>query len=132
MIRAILLLIFVTIQTVVLCQNTPINDSLRLGTMLENSPIYKGGYSNLIRFIEENFLYPESAKIDSIEGVVYVSFKIETDGSTSEHKIVKGIREDLNAEALRLAKMITFEKSAYHGGVPVRIQFFLPITFKLP
>ncbi|MDY9919534.1 MAG: energy transducer TonB [Proteiniphilum sp.] len=83
------------------------------------------------KFINENLRYPESAKKDRIEGKIFVSFWIDTLGYTSEHKITKGIRPDLDEEALRVARLIKFDKPAINRGKPIGICFQLPITFRL-
>lgn len=108
-------------------KDTLVNDEW-LVMYIENPPVHKG---NLITFIQEQVNYPETAKIDSIEGKVFVSFWIDTIGNTVENKVVKGIREDVNNEALRVASLIKFEKPAMQGGKPIRVPYTVPIVFKL-
>jgi len=86
----------------------------------------------LFDFIKTNIVYPITAKEDRIEGLVIVGFKIETTGATSEHKIIQGIREDLNNEALRVAKLIKFDEPAIdYFNKPLAMCYRLPIRFKL-
>ena len=85
---------------------------------------------NINKFIDENLRYPESAKKDKIEGKIFVSFWIDTLGYTSEHKITKGIRPDLDEEALRVARLIKFDRPAMNGGKPIKVIFTLPFDFK--
>lgn len=98
---------------------------------LESWPKYKGGVEKLSIFINENINYPKNAFKDSIEGIVYISMDVDTDGSTHNHIIIKGIREDLDNEAIRIAKLIKFERAAMQNGKPVKIKYTLPIDFKL-
>ena len=83
-------------------------------------------------FIQDNIKYPETARKDSTQGTVFVAFFVEKNGETSEHKIVKGVRTDLDAEALRVSKLIRFKKPAINRGVPIRYWLTMPIKFILP
>lgn len=96
---------------------------------IEESPKYKNSYSGLLQFIETNIQYPIKALEDSIEGIVYVSFIVDTNGSTSDHKILKGIREDIDNEALRVIKLLIFEKPATLRGKPIKYEYLMPINF---
>jgi protein TonB len=91
-------------------------------------PIFKG---RLEKFIEKHTQYPMSALKDSIEGRVFISFWVDSLGNTSEHALVLGIREELNQEALRVARLIKFDKPAMQKGNPVKVKYTLPIDFKL-
>ncbi len=86
---------------------------------------------NINKFIVETLRYSATAKKDRIEGRVFVRFWVDTLGYTAEHKITKGIRADLDEEALRVARLIKFDKPAMNRGKPIGIWFHLPIAFKL-
>jgi len=96
-------------------------------------------YDDLGKFIQQRINYPESAKKDSIKGIVVVAFWVETDLTTSGYEIVqsirgemdKVIREDFDKEALRVAKLIPFKNPAYQYGKPIRYKVTIPINFKL-
>jgi len=108
------------------CQSDSIKNGNELIFVVESMPEFKG---DIISFINHNLKYPESALQDSIKGRVYVSFWVDIDGKTSEHEIIRGIREDVDQEALRIAKLITFEKPAMQKGKPVRVKYTIPINF---
>jgi len=72
----------------------------------------KNDFEKLFYFLAENLKYPESAKADKIEGQVFVQFWIDTLGFTSEHKIIQSVRQDLDDEALRVAKLIKYDVPA--------------------
>ncbi len=129
MVRFFLIIAFCSIYFFTLGQtkDTLINDEW-LVMYVENPPLYKG---DLKTFIQQQINYPETAKIDSIEGKVYICFWVDTIGNTVEHKVVKGIREDVNNEALRITKLIKFEKPAMQQGNPVRVSYTIPVVFKL-
>jgi hypothetical protein len=49
----------------------------------------------------------------------------------SDHTVLKGVDGVLNAEALRVAKLLPNWNPGKHEGKAVRQQFVLPISFKL-
>ena len=89
------------------------------------SPSFPGGQSALINFVNESTKYPEQARKDSIEGRVVVSFTVETDGSISNPKIERSIHPLLDAEALRVVRLMP----KWEPGAQSR--YNLPIYFKL-
>lgn len=86
---------------------------------------------NIVEFIAENLKYPETAKKDKVEGLVVIRFWIDTLGYTSEHKIIKGIRSDLDKEALRVSRLIKFHKPAMNNNKPIGTCFQVKIPFRL-
>ncbi|MDR2972384.1 MAG: energy transducer TonB [Bacteroidales bacterium] len=102
----------------------------------DNSPIFdksaKNDFEKLFEFIQENLVYPATAKADKIEGQVFVEFWIDTTGVTSEHKIIKSVRQDLDDEVLRVARLIKFDVPAHcYNGKPIGICWQFPIRFRL-
>ena len=100
-------------------------------TIASVMPEYEGGIPALMNFLGTNMKYPVEAQKKKIEGRVIVSFVVEKDGSLSDYKIVRSIDPILDAEALRVAKLQKKWKPGYEKGKPVRVQYTLPITFKL-
>ena len=95
-------------------------------------PEFPGGNAALYEFIKQNLTYPKSAKEQGIEGIVYVWFIVETDGSITNIKIVQGLNEELDAEALRVVNLMPNWKPGYRGPHPIgRVPYTLPIMFKL-
>lgn len=112
------------------------NDSIEefsLGTVVESIPDFrkKNGNEKLIKFIVQNLQYPETALKDSLEGRVITQFWIYNLGNTYDHKIVRGIREDLDNEALRVVKLLKYEVPAMLRGKPAALRFTLPIIFNM-
>lgn len=80
--------------------------------------------------IQNNIRYPEEAQQNGIEGRVYVQFIVDTDGSVKNAKVIRGIGGGADEEALRVVRDAKF-KPGHQNGEPVRVQFALPISFKL-
>jgi protein TonB len=82
-------------------------------------------------FFKKNIRYPEIAKEQGIQGVVYLEFIVDVLGNTKECKIVKSPDPLLSKEVLRVAaKMPKFEPVTFNG-VPVEYIFRKPIHFTL-
>ena len=101
------------------------------------SPIFdknfpKNDIEKLYEFISENLQYPETAKADKIEGRVFVEFWIDTNGFTSEHKVILSVRQDLDEEALRVAKLIKYDIPAmYMDKQPIGMCYSFVFRFTL-
>ena len=102
-----------------------------MGDVVEHQPSFPGGQQALLDFLRENTKYPEQAEKDSIVGRVVLSFVIETDGSITETKVVRSVHPLLDAEALRVANLMPKWEPGYQNGIPVRVKYNIPVTFKL-
>jgi len=95
-------------------------------------PLYPGGEVALLKFIAENTQYPEAAKADSIQGKVIVRFIVNTEGNTERITVGKGVHPLLDAEAVRVVKLISGFKPGMHGGKAVNVWYMVPVNFILP
>ncbi|WP_020571680.1 TonB family protein [Neolewinella persica] len=91
--------------------------------------------SSLMAFIQKNRQYPYEAWRDSVQGMAVVSFVVEKDGTITEAKVVRDPGAGTGAEALRVVKLMNQQKIHWipgrQGGKVVRVQFNLPVKFKL-
>lgn len=97
-------------------------------TFVEEKPIFNG---NLKDFIQNHIKYPQKAEQDLLEGTVVIVYWIDSLGVTFDHKVIKGIRKDLDEEALRVTKLIKYERPAMQRGKPIKIRYTVPVEFKL-
>ena len=93
---------------------------------IESWPEFEG---DLKVFVQKNLKYPETATHDSITGKVYVQFLVKTNGETYNHLVIEGLNNELNKEALRVAKLIRFKNPAMQRGNPVEVKYTVPIEF---
>lgn len=86
----------------------------------------------MLEVVYKNITYPRQAKKDGIEGTVVISFLIDMDGMTSDFKVARSLREDLDQEALRVVrdKLVEWEPGK-QKGMPVNTQFNMPVRFRL-
>ena len=106
------------------------NNSEWMGEIISPQPSFPGGSQALVDFLRENTKYPEQALKDSIEGRVVVAFVIDTDGSITKPEVVRGVHPLLDAEALRVVKLMPKWEPGSENGTPVKVRYNLPITFK--
>jgi len=100
-------------------------------TVVEVMPEFPGGRNKLFTYLGANIKYPEAAKKAGVQGRVFVSFVVETDGSVSEAKILRGIGTGCDEEALRVVNSMPKWSPGLHHGKPVRVQYNLPIKYAL-
>jgi len=99
--------------------------------IVETQLEFPGGINKMMQFISSNFKYPEIDKENGIEGRVYVSFIVEKDGTVSTVEILKSVSKALDAEAIRVVKLMPNWTPGTQNGNPVRVSFHLPILAKL-
>jgi len=102
-----------------------------LYTIVESMPEFPGGENAMMNYLATNIVYPGQAIDNNIEGSVYVSFIVETDGSVSNVEVLRGIGGGCDEEAVRVVAAMPKWKPGTQDGKPVRVQFRLPIRFKL-
>ena len=100
-------------------------------TVVEEMPKYAGGFDKMYEFLGENIKYPQKAKEEGISGTVYISFVVEKDGKPTNFKVLRGVNEELDAEALRVMKLMPNWEPGKQDGKAVRVQYNLPIKFVL-
>ena len=79
----------------------------------------------------ENIEYPQLAKEAVVEGKVIVSFVIQASGYVAHVKIVKGTGAGCDEEAIRVVKLLPQWSPGYQKGIPVTVEYKLPINFAL-
>jgi TonB family protein len=94
-------------------------------------PKYPGGKPALKKFIFENLKYPDQALENKIEGIVYVKYKVSALGEVISANVTKGIGYGCDEEAIRLCKILKYEK-AKNRGIRVVSTIRSRIVFRLP
>jgi len=94
-------------------------------------PEYPGGLLALRTFLASNVKYPTEAAKKGIHGKVYVNFVVEKDGTVGLVKIARSVDPSLDAEAIRVVKLLTNWKPGKQKGKDVRVSFTVPIQFAL-
>ncbi|HEX8514615.1 MAG TPA: energy transducer TonB [Bacteroidia bacterium] len=102
-------------------------------SVVEQMPEFPGGTEALMAFISSNFVYPRTALEKGISGTVYITFVVAENGSLSGLRVIKGIPgcPECDSEALRVIGMMPGFIPGKKAGTPVKVQFNLPIRFRL-
>jgi len=92
---------------------------------------FPGGEQALFAYLGENTKYPKIAKDNQEEGVVFVNFKISESGKVEDVKVLRGVSETLDAEALRVVSEMPDWNPSIENGSTVKTEMNLPIRFSL-
>lgn len=89
----------------------------------------------MLEFIYANIKYPPIARENGVEGRAVVQFVVEKDGSIKDIKVVRDIGGGCGDEAARVVELMNKKGLKWipgkQRGQPVRVQFNLPVQFKL-
>ncbi|MDN4164697.1 energy transducer TonB [Cytophagales bacterium LB-30] len=99
--------------------------------IVEDPAGFPGGQGEFNKFLSKNLKYPSQAQRMGIEGVVYVQFVVDKDGTLTDIKVAKGIGAGLDEEAIRVLKQSPKWKPGKQRGRAVRQSMIIPIRFKL-
>lgn len=136
--KALLLIIFTALTFAVKAQQTPSDekqtlsyDPSRIYISVEKVPDFPGGMLKFADYLKINLKYPDEARKNNVQGKVFVTFIVEKDGSLTDVKVIRGIGNGCDAEAVRLIKASPKWDPGMQNGEPVRVYYTLPIVFKL-
>jgi TonB family protein len=90
---------------------------------------FPGGKTEVRKFLTNHLKYPDEALINEEMGKVFVSFIVETDGTLTNINIIRGVSDSLDAESIRIIKIMPKWIPAICDGVFVRSEQRLPFQF---
>ena len=100
-------------------------------TIVEKMPTFPGGEAELFKWLGKNIQYPTMAQDAGIQGVVFVTFVVEKDGSVTGVRVLRGIGGGCDEEAIRRVKQMPRWEPGEQRGKPVKVQYNLPVRFTL-
>ncbi len=100
-------------------------------TNVDVLPEFPGGLDQFKNFMMNEIVYPPAAKKEGIQGKVYVSFTVNKNGAVTDAKIVKGVHELLDKEALRVVETMPEWTPGKHKGEIVNVRYTVPVNFAL-
>lgn len=106
-------------------------EEAQIFTVVESMPGFPGGEGARIKYLNDNIKYPQMARESGIQGRVFVTFVVERDGSVTDVRVLRGIGGGCDEEAVRVIKNMPKWNAGKQRGKPVRVQFNMPILFKL-
>ena len=98
---------------------------------VEEKPEYPGGMGELSKLLSSNLKYPLTSQENGVQGEVLVQFVVDKEGNIEEVTVFKGVDPYLDAEALRVIKMMPKWKPGKHEGKEVNVKCTIPVGFRL-
>jgi len=110
----------------------PANDDTNtVFTSVEQVPEFPGGLEAFGKFLASNVKYPKADREKGINGRVIASFIVEVDGTLSNIIVKQGVSKAIDEEAVRVLDMSPKWKPGTQNGRVVRVQYAVPISFRL-
>lgn len=106
-------------------------EEAQIFTVVESMPTFPGGDAARVKYLNNNIKYPQMARESGIQGKVFVTFVVEKNGKVTDVKVLRGIGGGCDEEAIRVIRNMPKWIPGKQRGKPVRVQFNLPIIFKL-
>ena len=100
--------------------------------LVEEKPKFQGGDANTFSaWVNKNLQYPEIAKENGVQGRVTLQFTVNTDGSVSDVKVLRGVDSSLDKEAVRIVSMSPKWTPGIQRERPVKLVYNFPVVFQL-
>jgi TonB family protein len=99
--------------------------------VVEDMPTYPGGDNGLMKYINNNIVYPEAAKEKNIQGRVILRFAVMASGKVDKVSVLKSVDPSVDNEAIRVIKSLPDWNPGRQGGKAVNVWYSVPVTFQL-
>lgn len=100
--------------------------------LVEDKPSFMGGDANAFsKWVNERLVYPEIAKENGVQGRVTLQFTVNTDGSVSNVKVLRGVDSSLDKEAVRVVSMSPKWTPGKQRDRAVKVTYTFPVIFQL-
>ncbi|WP_367211166.1 energy transducer TonB [Sphingobacterium sp. R2] len=96
-------------------------------TSVEIMPIPIGGLPAFMKWIAENYSFPQEALDQGVSGIIEVSFVVEKDGSLTDIVVKRDMKFGTGEAAINLLKKAKKWKPGVQNGLKVRVAYTLPI-----
>ena len=89
----------------------------------------------MLEYIYKNLKYPAIARENGVEGMAVIQFVVEKDGSVAGAKVVRDPGAGTGTSALKVVEAMNSMGAKWtpgkQRGRPVKVQYTLPVKFKL-
>lgn len=97
----------------------------------DEMPQFEGGESEMFRYLSKNMKYPKVDLQLERQGTVFVEFVVGKNGEITEVKILRGVSETIDAEAIRVIQSMPNWLPGKQKGRAVKVRYKMPLTFKI-
>jgi TonB family protein len=101
-------------------------------TVIEEGAQFHDGYDGLLAEIKRSTVLPWAADKFNIQGIVYVSFKVNEYGEVEDVKTVRDVDFHLDQEAIRVVSKLRPWKPGIRDGQPITLEYVVPVAFQIP
>lgn len=98
--------------------------------VVEKMPEPEGGMKGFYQSLKKNLNYPAIARRHGTDGKVFVEFTVTRHGTLDNFKVIKGIGDGCDEEAIRVIKLTKWA-AGKQRGVPVNVRLVQVIYFSL-
>ena len=100
--------------------------------LIEYKPTFNGGDANeFSKWVNANLTYPDAAKAAGVQGRVVLQFTVGPDGTVGNVKVLRGVSEELDAEAVRVISASPKWEPGRIDDKPVPVTYTYPIVYQL-
>ncbi|NLE34099.1 MAG: energy transducer TonB [Bacteroidales bacterium] len=100
--------------------------------IVEDMPKFRGGDINKFReWVQKRVRYPELASENGIQGRVFITFVVETNGNVSNVTVTRSVDPLLDDAAREAVAASPRWEPGMQRGRPVRVRYSIPIIFQL-
>lgn len=108
-----------------------LNGSSKTDSSLYIPTSFVGGIKEFQKFLYNNLEYPPECAENGINGIVYLKFIVESDGTISNVVVTRGVNYSMDSEAIKLLRYSPKWIPETIGGKPVRSYFTTKVKFQL-
>jgi len=100
--------------------------------LVETKPSFNGGDANeFSKWVNSRLVYPEIAKENGVQGRVTLQFTVEADGRVTNVRVLRGVDESLDKEAVRVVSSSPKWKPGKQRDRAVKVTYTFPVIFQL-
>lgn len=100
--------------------------------LVEEKPSFNGGDANeFSKWVNSKLVYPEIAKENGVQGRVTLQFTVEADGRVTNVKVLRGVDDSLDKEAVRVVSSSPKWKPGKQRDRAVKVTYTFPVIFQL-
>ena len=100
--------------------------------IVESMPTFEGGDINTFReWVMMRVQYPEALRKGGVQGMVLVSFVVESDGSVGKIEVLGSPHQALSDEVVRVVKSSPRWTPGMQRGQKVDVKYMMPVNFQI-
>ena len=100
--------------------------------LVEQKPKFQGGDANdFSKWVNQRLVYPDIARENGVQGRVMLQFTVNTDGSVSGVKVLRGVDSSLDKEAVRVVSSSPKWTPGRQRDRAVKVTYNFPVIFQL-